>query len=147
LNAGTFAGGLMAKRSEQRPQSTTRAIVAALVSAKAIDTDERIRVLTAALAALSVEVVGTVVQRRGVSRSKSPGGSKRLETPLNSATVIGPGKVEELVQLVRERGANVVYFLNELSAAQSQRLGAHTGCRVIPCVNESKPPVPNPGGC
>lgn len=133
----------MARRSDQRPQYTTRAIVAALVSAKASDTDERIRVVTAALAALGVEVVGTVIQRRGVSRSKSPGGSKRLETPLNSSTVIGPGRVEELAQLVRECGASVVYFLNDLSSAQSQRLGAQTLCTVIPCLNESKPPLPN----
>ena|SRR6478609_7491200 len=136
----------MARRSDQRPQYTTRAIVAALVSAKASDTDERIRVVSAALAALGVEVVGTVIQRRGVSRAKSPGGSKRLETPLNSSTVIGPGKVEELVQLVRECGASVVYFLNDLSSAQSQRLGAQTLCTVIPCLNESKPPLPNFAG-
>jgi 50S ribosomal subunit-associated GTPase HflX len=117
-----------------------------LVSAKAPDTEERIRVVTTALAALGVEVVGTVVQRRGVSRSKSPGGSKRLETPLNSATIIGPGKMEELALLVRESGAHVVYFLNDLSSAQSQRLGAQTGCPVIPCLNESKPPLPNLAG-
>ena len=136
----------MAQRSEQRPQSPTRAIVAALVSAKATDTDARIRVLTAALATFRIEVVGTVVQRRGVSRSKSVGGSKRLDAPLNSATIIGAGKVEELGQLVRERGASVVYFLNDLSPAQSQRLGAQTGCPVIPCVNEANPPMPSAAG-
>ncbi|HEY0465426.1 MAG TPA: hypothetical protein VGC79_14525 [Polyangiaceae bacterium] len=46
----------MARRTDQRPQYAMRAIIACLVGAKATDTDERIRVVTAALAALGVRV-------------------------------------------------------------------------------------------
>ncbi len=131
----------MAKPSEQA-SSAIRAIIAALVSAKATDTDDRIRILTKALVSHGVIVVGTLVQRRGVSRSKLPGGSKHLDLPLNNATVIGPGKVQELERLVQEHEATVVYFLNDLSVAQSQRIGRLTGCSVLPCLDESNPPAP-----
>ena len=125
----------MATRSNR---STTRAIVAGLVSAKAIDTDERIRTLTAALLPHRVEVVGTLIQRRGVSR----GGTKRMDAPLNSASLIGPGKAEELAKLVRDRQAVVVYFLNDLSSAQIARLAALSDCPVISCPDESNPRAP-----
>lgn len=119
-------------------RSTSRAIIAALVSAKATDTDERIRILTTALAPLGVEVVGSLIQRRGVSR----GGTKRLEAPLNSATLIGPGKADELARLVRDCQATIVYFLNDLSSAQLTRLAALTSCPVISCLDESNPRAP-----
>jgi 50S ribosomal subunit-associated GTPase HflX len=119
-------------------RSPIRAIVAALVSANASDTDERIRVLTTALVPYGVEVVGSLIQRRGVSR----GGTKRMEAPLNSATLIGPGKALELAQLVHDRQAAVVYFLNDLSSAQSGRLAALTECPVISCIDESRPRAP-----
>jgi 50S ribosomal subunit-associated GTPase HflX len=92
-----------------------RAIIAALVSAKATNTEERIRQLEATLTVQGVEVVGSLVQRRGVSRATSPGGAKRLAAPMSSATFIGSGKVKELSKLAKERSATVVYFLNELS--------------------------------
>ena len=124
----------MAKRGG-KPFSGLRAILAVLVSAKATDTDERIRAFTAALAERGVEVVGSLVQRRGVSRSSSPGGSKHLDAPLSSATFIGPGKVDELRELAQARDATVIYFLNQLSAAQTMRLSALTGCSVVACPN------------
>lgn len=125
----------MAKRPNPSP---IRAIVAALVSAKATDTDERIRVLTSALVPYGVQIVGALIQRRGVSR----GGTKSMEAPLSSATLIGPGKAVELAQLVRDRQATVVYFLNALSSAQSTRLSALTECPVISCPDESNPRAP-----
>lgn len=125
----------MAKRANPSP---IRAIVAALVSAKATDTDERIRVLTSALVPYGVQIVGALIQRRGVSR----GGTKAMEAPLSSATLIGPGKAVELAQLVRDRQATVVYFLNALSSAQSTRLSAFTECPVISCPDESNPRAP-----
>ena len=125
----------MATRSNR---STNRAIIAALVTAKATDTDERIRILTTALVPHGVEVVGSLIQRRGVSR----GGTKRMDAPLNSATLVGPGKAEELGRLVRDRQATVVYFLNDLSSAQLARLAALTACPVISCPDESNPRAP-----
>jgi 50S ribosomal subunit-associated GTPase HflX len=124
----------MTKQSSTNANST-RTIIAALVSAKATDTDERIRSLTAVLTTRGIEVVGTIVQRRGVSRSKSPGGSKRLNVPLSSATYFGVGKAHELAVLAKEQAANVVYFLNDLSARQIQRLSALTDCEVIACAD------------
>jgi 50S ribosomal subunit-associated GTPase HflX len=124
----------MTKQSRTNKQGT-RAIVATLVSAKATDTDERIRTLTAVLATRGVEVVGSIVQRRGVSRSKVPGGSKHLDAPLSNATYLGAGKAHELAVLVRERAADVVYVLNDLSATQVQQLAALAGCDVIACAD------------
>lgn len=118
--------------------STIRAVVAALVSAKSTDTDERLRILTSALVPLGVEVVGSLIQRRGVSR----GGTKRMDAPLNGATLIGPGKAQELAQLVRDTQAAVVYFLNDLSSAQLTRLATLCNCPVISCLDESNPRAP-----
>jgi 50S ribosomal subunit-associated GTPase HflX len=119
-----------------------RAVIAALVSAKATDTHERIALLTAALAARDVAVVASVIQRRGVSRANSPGGSQRLEAPMSSATFIGPGKVDELVRVVHEHQATLVYFLNSLSLSQSERLASLTACSVVVCVDPTSPTVP-----
>jgi 50S ribosomal subunit-associated GTPase HflX len=113
-------------------QGGARAIVVGLVSAKASDTEERLAKLKAALEVRGIHVAATLVQRRGVSRAKSPGGAARLDAPLSSATVIGKGKVEELTQLVKQHGASVVYFLNDLSTGQVARLSALIGCRVVP---------------
>jgi 50S ribosomal subunit-associated GTPase HflX len=124
----------MAKKSGKSVVGS-RAIIAALVSAKATDTEERIRVLTSALATRGVEVVGSLVQRRGVSRAASPGGAKRLDDPMSSATFIGSGKTQELAALAKERSATVVYFLNNLSTTQVERLSTLTNCEVIPCPN------------
>jgi 50S ribosomal subunit-associated GTPase HflX len=109
-----------------------RAIIAALVSAKATDTEERISALTSVLAMQGIEVVGNLVQRRGVSRAPSPGGASRLNAPMSSATFIGSGKVQELAALAKERSATVVYFLNDLSATQVARLSALTSCEIVP---------------
>ena len=109
----------------------SRAIVAGLVSAKATDTEERVRALTVALESRGIQVVGTLVQRRGVSRAKGPGGAHRLDAPMSPATFIGEGKAQELSLLVRELRASVVYFLNALSSAQIERLSALTGCEVV----------------
>jgi 50S ribosomal subunit-associated GTPase HflX len=110
-----------------------RAIIAALVSYRATDTEERVRALTLVVAAQGVEVVGSLVQRRGVSRAPSAGGAKRLDAPMSSATFIGSGKAQELAALAKECSATVVYFLNDLSATQIKRLSALTGCEVISC--------------
>ena len=65
-----------------------------------------------------------------------------MDAPLNSATLIGPGKAEELGRLVRDRQATVVYFLNDLSSTQLARLAALTDCSVISCPDESNPRAP-----
>lgn len=108
-----------------------RAIIAGLVSAKAVDTEARVQALTSELAAQGIEVVATLIQRRGVSRSPSGGGAKRLDMPMSAATVIGAGKAEELAMLARDRTAGVVVFLNDLSPSQVANLATITRCQVI----------------
>jgi 50S ribosomal subunit-associated GTPase HflX len=54
-----------------------------------------------------------------------------MDAPMSPATLIGSGKVEELALLAQERDATVVYFLNDLSLSQVQRLAALTRCSVI----------------
>lgn len=127
----------MTKTSE-----THRAVIAALVSAKATDTQQRIAVLAAALATRGVTVVASVIQRRGISRASSPGGAKRLDSPMSAATFIGPGKVDELVRVVHEHEATLVYFLNHLSLSQSERLASLTACRIVVCTDPTSPAVP-----
>jgi GTP-binding protein HflX len=62
------------------------------------------------------EVVGKLVQRRG--------------EPV-AATYLGKGKVEELRQLVEQQEADVVFFDNDLSPAQTRNLEQATKCKVL----------------
>jgi GTP-binding protein HflX len=62
------------------------------------------------------EVVATVVQRRGKP---------------DPATLIGPGKVEELVAVVASAGANLVLFDHDLTPSQLRNLDKELPCRVI----------------
>ncbi len=62
------------------------------------------------------EVVATVVQRRGKP---------------DPATLIGPGKVEELAAVVASSGANLVLFDHELTPSQLRNLDDELPCRVI----------------
>ncbi len=62
------------------------------------------------------EIAATVVQRR----SKP-----------DSAPLIGPGKVEELMAVVASSGANLVLFDHDLSPSQLRNLDRELPCRVI----------------
>ena len=62
------------------------------------------------------EIAATVVQRR----SKP-----------DAATLIGPGKVEELAGVVASSGANLVLFDHDLSPSQLRNLDDELPCRVI----------------
>ncbi len=61
-------------------------------------------------------VSATVVQRRPKA---------------DAATLIGPGKVEELEAMVKSTGANVVLFDHDLSPSQMRNLNDALPCRVI----------------
>ena len=67
--------------------------------------------------------VGRVIQRRGLARNG--------ERPVDPATYIGKGKVEDVQMLVMSKEANLVVFDNELSPAQIRTLESRIGCRVI----------------
>ena len=64
-----------------------------------------------------------VVQRRGLVRHG--------ERPVDAATYIGRGKVEEVKEQVMLDDANLVVFDNELSPAQIRELERRLACRVI----------------
>ncbi len=67
-------------------------------------------------------IVGQLIQRKGVSRSNKPGGSQKLESPLDSSTFIGKGKVNELKELCNTTKSDLVVFINQLSLSQKERL-------------------------
>ncbi len=62
------------------------------------------------------EIAATVVQRRAKP---------------DPATLIGPGKVEEVAAVVAGSGANLVLFDHDLSPSQLRNLDAELPCRVI----------------
>ncbi|WP_045858689.1 HflX-like GTP-binding protein [Teredinibacter purpureus] len=110
-------------------------IIVGLFSAKRKDIDSEISSMKSTLIKHGAIVVGVLIQRRGVSRSSKKGGVRQMDSPLNSATVIGPGKVEELSRLVTELQANTVVFYNDLHSTQKTRLQEIVGCNVF-CINE-----------
>ncbi|WP_299381298.1 hypothetical protein [uncultured Lacinutrix sp.] len=76
-------------------------------------------------------IVGELVQRRGVSRSKKPGGSKMLDLPLSARTYISTGKVEELKELSKNINADIVVFINNLNDSQIQNIESLTETKVV----------------
>jgi 50S ribosomal subunit-associated GTPase HflX len=70
------------------------------------------------LAAHGGQIVGRVVQRRGVSK----GGVRRMESPYSSRTVLSSGKVREAADLCERTAADAVVFLTPLTAHQRRVL-------------------------
>lgn len=106
-------------------------IVAALMSAKVNDPEIALSGYADKLASKGGIVVGRVLQRRGVSKSKRPGGARRLEAPLNAATYFGTGKVREIAELRRATGADLVVVCASLSPSQLSNLEQSFGCAVL----------------
>lgn len=76
-------------------------------------------------------VAAEVIQRRGVSRARRPGGVKAMDRPLSAATYLGPGKVRELEAVCRDVRATAVVMLNDVSASQRARLAARVAVPVF----------------
>ena len=70
-------------------------------------------------------VVDRVVQRRGTRQAD------RQDRPVDPATYIGRGKVDDVKATVDAHEAKLVVFDNELSPAQIRTLEGRVGCRVI----------------
>jgi hypothetical protein len=123
-------------------ESGSRVVVAALVPA-AGDEDKPLReTVERAVANANGIVVGTLVQRRGVSRSRNPGGAQSMHRryPMQKATLLGKGKVVELIELVHQSNAGYVLFCNWLTKKQKATLESLTGARVISVFPDSKRP-------
>ena len=106
-----------------------RVIISGLVSAK-VKLDEFLPPVREQVKGLHGQIVGELIQRRGVSRSKKPGGSKMLDLPLSSRTYISSGKVDELKELSHELKADLIVFINDLTAKQMETLENLTGLKI-----------------
>jgi len=113
------------------PLSRRRIIVAALVSAKVDDPDVELAEFAAKVAANGGIVVGQVLQRRGISRDSRPGGARRMDRPMAPATYFGTGKAQEIGELRRVSGAELVVVCATLSPSQLANLERIVGCPVV----------------
>ncbi|MFD9035276.1 hypothetical protein ACFVZW_29685 [Streptomyces sp. NPDC059567] len=84
------------------------------------------------------EVVGEFVQRRGVSR----GGARLLGVPYSLRTVLGSGKVREVVELCGRTGADAVVFVTPLTDHQRLVLADVFSRPVASLADVLRPPVP-----
>lgn len=105
-------------------------IVVGLFSARFDNPTGELTALTTRLEAAGAQIVGRVMQRRGVSRAKRPGGSKQLDLPMGPA-LISDGKARELATLCRETGVDLVVTLNVLTEGQRKKLAKITGVDVV----------------
>ena len=106
--------------------SADRAILVGLYPMNApLSPDRSLAELGSLVRAARGAPVGQVIQRRGVV----PEGA--TQRPLDPATYIGKGKVEDVAFEVAAHDANLVVFDNELSPAQIRELEKRLKCRVI----------------
>jgi hypothetical protein len=112
-----------------------RCLITGLLSAKT-DADTVIGQATQQITSQGGVVVGSAIQRKGVSWSKGPGGSKKTHLPMNVQMVLGSGKVTEVMQACEQLQVDVVVFVGEISASQSARLAEAIGRRVMRCAVE-----------
>ncbi len=113
-------------RGSSRTQSTdvpTERVLILGVYPANVPIDRRLAELASLVRAAGGEVVREVVQPR--PRNVAEG------RPLDPATYIGRGKVEEVAQAVVHDGIDAVVFDNELSPGQIRALEERLGCRVL----------------
>lgn len=106
-------------------------IIAGLISYKTKESKSSFSELENHIKNKGGKIVGQLIQRRGVSRSKSPGGSKKLDQPLDSSTYISKGKVAELMELCHKTKSDIVIFINKLNDSQIEKLEQLTDCKII----------------
>ena len=106
-----------------------RVIIAALISSK-LDKEEFLNPIRKELIDNGNEIIGEIIQRRGVSRGRKVGDSKKLDAPMNSKTILGSGKILELKKEVETKRAEFVVFLNELKKNQKIVIEKIIGCEV-----------------
>ena len=111
----------------------SRVVIAALVPATGDEDKPLLEAVERAVPKAGGIVVGILVQRRGVSRSHNPGGahSMRQRHSMQRATLLGKGKVTELVELIRVTNADTVLFCNRLTEKQRATLETITGASVL----------------
>lgn len=106
-----------------------RIIIAGLISSK-MNVEGYLNPIRIELQERGFDIVGEIIQRRGVSRSKRKGGSKKLDLPMNPKTFMGSGKVAELEEEVASKQPELVFFLNELNGNQIANIQEIINCKV-----------------
>jgi len=112
-------------------QQGIRVVIVALVPAKGDENAPLIAAAVGDIEAAGGVVVATLIQRRGVSRARKPGGARAYRNAMNAATFIGVGKAQELAKLVSEVEADVIVFCNLLSKTQKRNVEEIVGAPVI----------------
>jgi len=106
-----------------------RVVVCALVSARVEAPEALFDAMTRELERAGAVVVGRMLQRRGVSRSRRPGGAAKMDQPMGRG-LFSDGKVIELAALVRASEAALLVVHNAITSGQRRVLAAATGCDV-----------------
>lgn len=108
----------------------TRVFVCALVSARRPDPEAILDAMVRELEREGAVVVGRMLQRRGVSRSRKPGGAAKMDQPLTQRGLFSTGKLAQLAAWTKDSQAEVVVIHNLLTHGQRQVLTDLTGCDV-----------------
>lgn len=108
-----------------------RCIIAGLFSAKDKEFQTKIEQVKTQLNTFGGVVVDNIIQRRGVSRAKKPGGAKHLNEPLNAKYIFSKGKLQQLIDLANSANADFVIFYNSLNSTQRSALKHVTKCKII----------------
>jgi 50S ribosomal subunit-associated GTPase HflX len=116
-----------------------RCLVCALVSARLPEPEQILDKMEAAVKSVGGTAVGRLLQRRGVSRSKSPGGAAKMEQPLTQRSLFGSGKLEELAAMAISSDVDVLLVHNSLTNRQRNSLAELTGCRVFSFLDDVAP--------
>jgi GTP-binding protein HflX len=107
--------------------SGDRAVLAGLYPQDGhLSPDTRLDELESLVSAAGGEAVARVYQRRGLARPDDS-----AQRPVDPATYLGRGKIDEIQFEVVQKDATLVVFDNELSPAQIREIEKRLGCRVI----------------
>jgi 50S ribosomal subunit-associated GTPase HflX len=120
----------MKRDRREHSRNHPRWLVCALLSAHIKNPELVMQEMEASIVGRGDEVVGRLLQRRGVSRSKTPGGSNRMDMPLTQRTLFGPGKTQELAALAKSAEASHLLIYNSITGGQRYALGELTGTEV-----------------
>ena len=116
---------MLEKRDTNRTHD--RAILVGLYATDGtLSPERRLDELHSLVEAANGEPVARVIQRRGLADDDG-----KASRPVDRATYIGRGKVEEVKLAVEGLEASLVVFDNELTPAQIRELEQRVGCRVI----------------
>ncbi len=81
-------------------------------------------------------VADKIVQRRGVSASKNPGGSNRMSEPLNTKLLFSKGKTEELSKIAEAKDVDMIIFFNSLTPLMLSNISRFTGRKIVSFLDE-----------